>query len=61
VASKGPSGVKADRDVADFILSLEKGSYLLKIVNNGLDELRGNMFAGERIEKRKFPKRFGYR
>lgn len=28
----------------------------MKIVNNGLDELKRNMFAGERIEKKKFPK-----
>jgi len=54
--SKRPSCVKADRDVAIFISSLEKGSYLLKIINDGLDVLKGNMFAGERIERRKFPK-----
>jgi hypothetical protein len=54
--SKRPSCVKASREVAVFVSSLRKGSYLLKIVNAGLDVLKGNMFAGERIERRKFPK-----
>jgi len=54
--SKRPSCVKADRDVAVFISSLKKGSYLLKIIDDGLDVLKGNMFAGERIERRRFPK-----
>ena len=28
----------------------------MKIINAGLDVLKGNMFTGERIERRKFPK-----
>jgi len=56
VRSRRPSCVKADRDVAIFISSLKIGSHLLKIINDGLDVLKGNMFAGERIERRKFPK-----
>ena len=28
----------------------------MKIINDGLDVLKGNMFSGERIEKKKFPK-----
>ena len=28
----------------------------MKIINAGLDVLKGNMFAGDRIERRKFPK-----
>jgi len=56
VTSKRPSCVKADRDVALFISSLKKGSYFLKIVNDGLDVLKENMFAGERIERRMFPR-----
>jgi len=56
VVSKRPSCVKAERDVAVFISSLKKGSYLLKIVNDGLDVLKENMFAGDRIERRKFPR-----
>jgi hypothetical protein len=39
-----------------FVSSLKEGSYLLKIVDSGLDVLKGNMFAGERIARRKFPK-----
>ena len=56
MSSKRPSSVKAYRDVANLISSLREGSYLLKIANNGLDTLKGNMFAGERIEKKKFPR-----
>lgn len=56
VPLKKPSCVKADREVVVFISSLRKGSYLLKIINDGLDVLKENMFAGERIEKKKFPK-----
>jgi len=54
--SKRPSCVKASREAAVFVSSLRDGSYLLKIVNTGLDVLKGNMFAGERIEREKFPK-----
>ena len=56
VMSKRPSCVKASGEVAVFISSLKEASYLLKIVNDGLDVLKGNMFAGERIERKKFPK-----
>jgi len=54
--AKRPSCVKATRDVAHFISSLEKSSYLRQIVDNGLYVLRENIFAGQRIEKKKFPK-----
>lgn len=54
--SKRPSCIKADREVAAFISSLNAGSYLLKIINAGLDVLKSNMLAGERIERKKFPK-----
>jgi hypothetical protein len=54
--SKRPSCVKASREATVFVSSLRDGSYLLKIVNTGLDVLKGNMFAGERIEREKFPK-----
>jgi hypothetical protein len=54
--SKRPSCVKADRDVAVFVSSLKKGSYLLGIINSGLDVLKENMFAGDRVERSKFPK-----
>lgn len=54
--SRKPSCVKASRETVVFISSLKDGSYLLKIVNSGLDVLKGNMFAGERIERKKFPK-----
>jgi len=56
ILRKKPSCVKAVRDVAGFISLLEKGSYLRRIVDKGLDVSKENMFAGERIEKRRFPK-----
>ena len=56
MSSKRSSCVKACRDVVDFISLLKEGSHLLKIIDDGLDVLKWNMFAGERIEKRKFPK-----
>jgi len=56
--SRKPSCVKASKEAAVFISSLNDRSYLWKIVNSGLDVLRGNMFAGQRIEKRKFPKHY---
>ena len=56
MAPKKPSCIKASNEAAVFVSSLRQGSYLLKIVNAGLDVLKLNMFAGERMEKRKYPK-----
>ena len=53
---KRPLCVKASREAVVFISLLKEESYLLKIVNSGLDVLKGNMFAGERIERGKFPR-----
>jgi hypothetical protein len=53
---KRPSCVKAEIDLANFISSLKKGCYLEKIITNGIDTLRENMFAGTKIERKKFPK-----
>ncbi len=50
--------MRADPSFAGFVSSLRQESYLLKIVNCGLDLLRDNMLAGERIEKIKFPKHY---
>lgn len=61
IASRKPSCVKASREAAVFISSLNEGSHLLKIVNSGLDVLKGDIFAGQRIEKRKFPKYYAQR
>ena len=56
MASKQPSCVKATGEVAAFISSLREGTYLLKIVDAGLDVLKLNMIAGERIERKKYPR-----
>ena len=56
MTSKKPSCVKASREAAAFISSLRQGSYLLNILDAGLDVLKLNMFAGERVERKKFPR-----
>jgi hypothetical protein len=56
IVGKRSSCVKAVPVVADFVSSLEKGSYLRQVIDKGLDVLKENMFAGQRIEKKKFPK-----
>jgi hypothetical protein len=53
---KKPSCVKAIKDTADFISSLESDSHFRQIVDEALDILKENMFAGQLIEKKKFPK-----
>jgi len=53
---KRPSCVKAVKAVADFVSSLESDSHLRQIVDKALDVLKENMFAGQLIEKKKFPK-----
>jgi hypothetical protein len=58
VVSKRPSSVKASSEVAAFITPLREGSYSLKIIDAGLDVLKLNMFAGESIERKKYPKHY---
>jgi hypothetical protein len=56
VPPKKTSCVKASSEVAVFISTLRQGSYLLKIIDAGLDVLKLNMFAGQSIEKKKHPR-----
>jgi hypothetical protein len=56
VPPKKPSCVKASSEAAVFISALRQSSYPLKIIDAGLDVLKLNMFAGERIERNKYPK-----
>ena len=53
---KKPSCVKAVKAVAGFVSSLDSDSHLRQIVDKALDVLKENMFAGQLIEKKKFPK-----
>jgi len=53
---KKPSCVKATKAVADFVSSVRSDSHLRQIVDEALDVLKENMFAGQLIEKKKFPK-----
>jgi len=54
--SKKPSCIKAVKETADLIASLESNSHFRQIVDEALDTLKENMFAGSLIEKKKFPK-----
>ena len=54
--SKRPSCIRGSPEVAIFLSSLKRGSYLLKILNAGLDVLKCNMFSGDRIERKRHPK-----
>ncbi len=58
MVGKKPSCVKAAKAVVDFISSFESDSYLNQIVDKALDVLKENMFAGQLIEKKKFPKTY---
>ena len=63
LTSRKPSCVKGSGEVATLISLLKEGSYLFRVIDSGLNVLKLNMFAGERIERKKFPKyyvqRFG--
>jgi len=53
---KKPLCVKAVQAVADYLASLKSDSPLREMIGNALDVLRENMFAGDSVEKKKFPK-----
>ena len=56
LVGKKPSCVKAVKGVVDFISSLESDSYSRQTIDKALDVLKENMFVGQSIEKKKFPK-----
>ena len=51
-----PVGVYFTREAAEFYRSLRNESELKRAIDRGLDILRENMFAGERVKKRLIPK-----
>jgi hypothetical protein len=53
---KKPSSVNATPEVVEFISKLEKGSYVDKIITKAIDILDEDMFAGDPVQKKKFPK-----
>jgi len=53
-----PSGVKGTPEFVHFFSSLDKESYLYRIIKEGLDTLKEDMFAGTKIQKKKFPKEY---
>lgn len=50
--------VRGTREFAEFYYGLDKKSYLYRIIKRGLDVLRENIEAGEKVEKRKWPKMY---
>jgi len=55
---KPPDEVRGTPEFSEFYSNLDKNSYLYRIIKNGLDVLRENMVAGEKVEKRKWPKMY---
>ena len=55
---KPPDDLRGTPEFAEFYLALDRESYLYKIIKKGLDVLRENMEAGEKVEKRKWPRMY---
>ena len=53
---KAPEDLRGTPEFAEFYSGLDGASYLYKLIRNGLDVLRENMEAGEKVEKRKWPR-----
>lgn len=53
---KKPSCVRATPEVADFISSLQKESYIDRIIKDAIKTLKENMCAGKSVQKKKIPK-----
>jgi len=53
---RAPNAVFLERKVADLYSSLKEEDDLKIAVDRGLDSLKNDMFAGERIRRRQIPK-----
>ena len=53
---KRPDEVRGTREFAEFYSGLDRESCLYKIIRRGLEVLRENLEAGEKVEKRKWPR-----
>ena len=51
-----PAFINATPEIKAFIEGLSPEDYLSKIINEAKRKLRENMFVGEPVEKKKFPK-----
>ena len=54
--SNAPSEVRGTPEFHDFFLNLKKGTYIQKVIQNGIDKLWENMFAGDKVGKNKWPR-----
>lgn len=55
---KKPSCIRATPEVADLISSLQKESYIDKIIKDAIETLKKNMSAGQNVQKKKIPKHY---
>ena len=55
---KAPDDVRGTPEFAEFYHELDRESYLYRIIKKGLAVLRENMEAGEKVEKRKWPRMY---
>jgi len=60
---RAPVGVLLEREVYEFYLRLKEGDELKRAIDKGLDVLKADMFAGERVKRQQIPRyyvdRFG--
>ena len=55
---KPPDELRGAQEFAAFYSSLSEDSELHNMIKASLDALREDMFAGEKIEKKKWPKKY---
>jgi len=58
---RAPDDLRGTPDFKAFFLGLGVEDYLYKIIKEGLDALRENMEAGDKIEKGRWPKIYAER
>jgi hypothetical protein len=55
---KRPDEVRGSSEFASFYSGLDQTSYLCSIIKDGINVLRENMLAGDKVEKKKLPKAY---
>jgi len=58
LTNRPPDDLRGTAKFASFLSGLDRESYLWRIIENGLDVLRANMLAGEKVERRKWPREY---
>ncbi len=55
---KSAPEIRGTPEFDEFYLSLDKNSYLYKIIDESLDTIKQNITVGTKIGKRKFPREY---